>query len=203
MPVALRTLPPAGAQAQPLIELGAAAGTAEAGDGLLVLHPDYAHAALLAALLEREGKRGFVVVDMPDLDEFCPIESAALPSSGPAYVVQDMDRGDHLANWTPDEALTAITAAGQAPLTVGEGIHWLLQRPDVSQKGHCFMTIGSRLRKANGSLDARTPAVWISNGTGRGGPENRGAPKVGWCRAGNRHRWLGFATAASRAPVAS
>jgi Family of unknown function (DUF5701) len=51
------------------------------------------------------------------------------------------------------------------------------------------------------SLDARTPAVWISNGTGRDGAANRDAPKVGWCWAGNRHRWLGFASAADRAAL--
>ena len=30
--------------------------------------------------------------------------------------------------------------------------------------------------------------------TGRDGSERRGAPKVGWCWAGNRHTWLGFAS---------
>jgi Family of unknown function (DUF5701) len=54
---------------------------------------------------------------------------------------------------------------------------------------------------AAGSLDARTPAVWISNGTGRDGPANRDAPKVGWCWAGNRHTWLGFASASGRFTV--
>ncbi len=63
------------------------------------------------------------------------------------------------------------------------------------------MTIGSRRRKPEGSLDARTPALWISNGTGRDGPANRNAPKVGWCWAGNRHTWLGFASAAHRSPL--
>jgi Family of unknown function (DUF5701) len=60
------------------------------------------------------------------------------------------------------------------------------------------MTIASRRRKSGGTLDARTPAVWISNGTGRDGPANRNAPKVGWCWAGNRHTWLGFASASGR-----
>jgi len=40
--------------------------------------------------------------------------------------------------------------------------------------------------------------VWISNGTGRDGAANRNAPKVGWCWAGNRHTWLGFASASGR-----
>jgi hypothetical protein len=84
------------------------------------------------------------------------------------------------------------------PLTLGEGIHWVLQQPDVLDRNHCFMTIGSRKPKANGTFDARTPALWISNGTGRDGRERRNAPKVGWCWAGNRHTWLGFASAAQR-----
>ncbi len=103
-----------------------------------------------------------------------------------------------MANRSPDEALPAITTAGRTPLTLGEGIQWLLQCPQVLERNRCFMTLGSRLRKPTGALDARTPALWISNGTGRDGPERRGAPKVGWCWAGNRHTWLGFASATSR-----
>jgi hypothetical protein len=61
-----------------------------------------------------------------------------------------------------------------------------------------FMTIGSRREKDSRRLDARTPAIWISNGTGRDAAANRNAPKVGWCWAGNRHTWLGFASAAGR-----
>ncbi len=60
------------------------------------------------------------------------------------------------------------------------------------------MTIGSRKPKARGGLDSRTPALWISNGTGRDGTERKAAPKVGWCWAGNRHTWLGFASADAR-----
>ena len=92
----------------------------------------------------------------------------------------------------------------QAERLIALGVHeigGLLQQPDVLARGHCFMAIGSRLRKANGSLDARTPALWISNGTGRDGPDNRNAPKLGWCWAGNRHTWLGFASASGRASI--
>ncbi len=108
-----------------------------------------------------------------------------------------------MANWSPDEARPAIAAAQRTPLTLSEGIHWLLQQPEALERGHCFMTIGSRLRKTNGSLDARIPALWISNGTGRDGPANRNAPKLGWCWAGNRHTWLGFASASRRVPATS
>jgi hypothetical protein len=60
------------------------------------------------------------------------------------------------------------------------------------------MTIGSRPRRADGSLDARTPALWVGNGAGRDGRDKQNAPKVGWCWAGNRHTWLGFASAEGR-----
>lgn len=212
MPTAT-ALPDLAQQADRLIELGVhriagvsaadlrgqVAGQA-AKDCLLVLHPDVAPASALAPLIELGDKRGFVVADMHDVDNFRPVENAAVPQ-GPCYLVRGLDRGDDLANWSPDEALPEIHRRGRTPLTLGEGIHWLLQRPDILQRGHSFMTIGSRLRTSSGALDARTPAVWISNGTGRDGRDNRDAPKVGWCWAGNRHTWLGFASAASRLPL--
>lgn len=58
------------------------------------------------------------------------------------------------------------------------------------------MTIASRRPTAKG-LDVRTPALWISGGTGRDGSQRKGAPKVGWCRHNNRHTWLGFASCLS------
>ncbi len=73
----------------------------------------------------------------------------------------------------------------------------MLQQPDRLEPNKCFMTIGSRKPTARG-LDARTPAIWISGGTGRDGVARRGAPKVGWCWAGNRHTWLGFASTGGR-----
>ncbi|MGH3628157.1 MAG: DUF5701 family protein, partial [Sciscionella sp.] len=173
MPAAVQSLPGLGQQVERLIALGvheigglsaaelrAAVAASEDAGALLVIHPDRAPASALAPLLEHGGKGAFIVVDMPDVDHFSPIEQVALPA-GPVYLVSGLDRGDHMANWSPDEALPAITAAGRTPLTVVEGIQWLLQQPDVLARGHCFMTIGSRLRKPNGSLDARTPALWI------------------------------------------
>ncbi|CAL9438953.1 hypothetical protein SUDANB6_02198 [Streptomyces sp. enrichment culture] len=207
-------LPALSAQAERLIELGvheraglsaaevrsfAAAGEAAAGSrgALLAVHPDRAPASALAPLLRRDGKPGFVVTDMSDVDLFTPLGTIALPDS-PLHLLTGIDRGDHLAGWSPDEALPALTADARTPLLLTEGIHWVLQQPAVLERNHCFMTIGSRLRKAGGTLDARTPAIWISNGTGRDGRERRNAPKVGWCWAGNRHTWLGFASATSR-----
>jgi hypothetical protein len=208
-------LPTLDAQAERLIELGAheigglSAGELRAAvsgvhveDALLVMHPDRAPASALAHLLEHAGKAGFVVVDMLDVDDFVPIESVRVPAD-PVYLITKLDRGDLLANWTPDEALPAITATGRTPLTVTEAMHWLFQRPEVLERNHCFMTIGSRRRKPDGTLDSRTPALWISNGAGRDGRERRHAPKVGWCWAGNRHTWLGIASAADRNSVSS
>ncbi len=165
--------------------------------GLLAVHPRLAPPSALAPLLRLGGKEGFVVVDMDDVDRFEPIEGLALPEEA-LYVVTEVDRGDDMANWSPDEALPEIARRGRSPLVLSEGIHWALQVPGVVARNHCFMTIGSRLRKDEGRLDSRTPAVWISNGTGRDGKERRGAPKVGWCWAGNRHTWLGFASGARR-----
>ena len=207
------TLPTPREQADRLIELGVhviaglTAGHLRAvtrdslfESALLAVHPELVPASALAPMLRVKDKQAFVVTDMADVDEFTAIESVVLPHA-PVYLVSGLDRGDAMANWSPDEALPAITAAGRTPLTLTEGLHWLLQRPETLQRNHCFMTIGSRRRQPDRALDARTPALWISNGTGRDGAANRNAPKVGWCWAGIRHTWLGFASAASRSPL--
>ncbi|MEU6817601.1 DUF5701 family protein [Streptomyces sp. NPDC046860] len=186
----------AGLPAAEIREAAEALGEHDA-DALLAVHPDRAPASALAPLLSRRGKPGFVVTDMTDVDLFAPLDTTGLPGT-PLYLVTGVDRGDDLADWSPDEALPALTGRSRTPLLLTEGIHWVLQRPDVLERNHCFMTIGSRLRKPGGALDARTPALWISNGTGRDGRERREAPKVGWCWAGNRHTWLGFASGTGR-----
>jgi hypothetical protein len=178
--------------------------TAPAGS-LLVVHPRLLPPSALAPHLRRTTtvrgraveRAGFVVMDMPDVDDFAPVPGLDLPGTD-VYAVAGPDRGDEMANWSPEEAEPAIAARGRSPLTLAEGVHWVLQSPDALARNRCFMTIGSRLRRANGSYDARTPAVWISNGTGRDGAERRGAPKVGWCWWRNRHTWLGFASTQGR-----
>ncbi|MER7515065.1 DUF5701 family protein [Streptomyces sp. NPDC126499] len=212
----LAPLPPLTAQAERLIELGVhelaglsaeelrafTEGAVAAGDAegaLLAVHPERVPASALAPLLRRDDKPGFVVVDMPDVDDFAPYGEAGveLPDA-PLYLVDGVDRGDRMANWSPEEALPALTKEGRSPLVLSEGIHWVLQQPEALARNRCFMTIGSRLRKPKGTYDARTPAIWISNGTGRDGKERRNAPKVGWCWWGNRHTWLGFGSATGR-----
>ena len=184
------------AAAQPLRTL-ARNSDVDGGGSLLAVHPDLVPASVLAPLLRRGDRPGFVVDDMDDVDRFRPIDGLDVPDA-PLYLVDGLDRGDAMVNWSPDEALPAITAQGRTPLLLSEGAHWLLQAPEVLERNRCFMTIGSRLRRPGGRVDARTPAIWISGGTGRDGRERRDAPKVGWCWAGNRHTWLGFASAAAR-----
>jgi hypothetical protein len=182
----------AGLAADDLRDLAASAD----GDGLLVTH---APPSALAPLLRHAGKPGFVVEDMTDVDAFGPTGCAAVPET--PYVVRGLDRGDAFLDRTPAECEPEILAAGRSPLTLEEGLHWALQVPDVLERNACFMTNGSRLRKPDGSYDARTPALWLSNGTGRDGRERRNAPKLGWCWWGNRHTWLGIASAAERHAV--
>ncbi|WP_430523563.1 DUF5701 family protein [Streptomyces qinglanensis] len=204
------TLPTLTAQAENLITLGvhdlaglpahtlrAFAAESAADEGaLLAVRPDRVPASALAPLLRRGDKPGFVVSDMTDVDRFTPC-GIDLPDA-PLYLATGIDRGDHMANWSPEEALPALAEQGRAPLLLTEGIQWVLHQPAALERNQCFMTIGSRLRKPNGALDARTPALWISNGTGRDGRERRGAAKVGWCWWHNRHSWLGFASAEGR-----
>jgi hypothetical protein len=211
--VALRSLPTLDEQADRLISLGihelgdlsptqicTAVSGVDADNALLVVHPERVPASVLAPFLKHRGKSGFVVEDMADVDQFSPIDKSAPPTS-PLYLVHDISRGDEMAGWSPDEALPTITGAARTALTLVEGIHWLLQQPEALARNHCFMTIGSRLRRPDGTLDPRTPALWISNGTGRDSGIRRNAPKVGWCWAGNRHTWLGFASATRRSPL--
>lgn len=167
---------------------------------VLVVGPALVPPSRLAGLLRLGDRPGFVVEDMVDLDQFVPIEEVTVPQA-PIYAIDDVDRGDDMLGWSPSEALPEILGRGRRPLTVSEGISWLLQEPARLEANRCFMTIASRKRTARGGLDARTPAVWISGGTGRDGRERRGAPKVGWCWWNNRHTWLGFASTSIVVPA--
>ncbi|MFC7343221.1 DUF5701 family protein [Saccharopolyspora griseoalba] len=185
--------------------LGAAdrlGGAASAGSLLVVADAVLPPSALVPGLRRRVGGRapaekpGFVVADMPDIDDFAPTPTTVVPDAV-VYAATDPDRGDAMRNWSPAEAEASILERGRTPFTVAEGVHWALQAPEVLARNACYMMIGSRLRKAKG-FDSRTPALWISNGSGRDGRERRGAPKAGWCWWNNRHTWLGFASGAAR-----
>lgn len=167
-------------------------------DVVVAVHPDLVAASRLAGLLRRGDKPGFVVADLTDLDDFVPRADLVVPDR-PLYLLRGVVRGDDLRSWSPDEALPEIVRRGRTPLTIGEALSWLLQEPEQLQPNHCFMAIGSRKPRGR-ALDARTPAVWISGGTGHDGRERRNAPNVGWCWAGNRHTWLGIASVQERLP---
>ena len=185
----------AGLPAETLREFADRAGS-DRTDALLAIDPALAPPTALAPLMRRGEKPGFVVEDMTDVDAFAPT-GFDLPDA-PVYLVHAPDRGDEFENASPAEALEAITAAGRSPLLLTEGLLWVLQVPEVLERNHCFMTIGSRVRTASGRLNSRTPALWISNGTGRDGKERKDAPKLGWCWWNNRHTWLGIASAGGR-----
>lgn len=172
----------------------------ETAGAVLVVHPALVKTADLATLLRREGRAGFVVVDMTDLAEFAPTDDITVPDS-PLYLAAGITRGDDMLDWTPTDAHAELGRRGRTPLTVAEGVSWLLQEPEALEAGRCFMCVGSRKRTARGALDSRTPAIWISGGTGRDGRDRKGAPKVGWCWARNHHTWLGFASIAARVAV--
>ncbi|AXH96564.1 DUF5701 family protein [Ornithinimicrobium avium] len=168
-----------------------------AGD-LLVVHPRHTPVVDLVALLRLRERPGFVVEDLTDLAQFVPAPGVEVPDAD-LYAVLDPQRGDEYADQSPDEVDPQVRARGRDLMTAAEGVAWALQVPEVLERNHCFMTTGSRRPGSRrGRLDARVPALWISNGTGRDGKERKDAPKLGWCWAGNRHTWLGIASVAGR-----
>ncbi len=113
------TLPALAAQAERLIDLGVHevagltardvrdfAGAADdapgSADCLLAARPDAVPASAIARLMST-GKPGFIVEDMQDVDRFVALEGVAVPGP-PLYLLTDLDRGDRMANWSPNEA---------------------------------------------------------------------------------------------------
>lgn len=210
------SLPPIAAQLERLIDLGVpglagvsvpdfrslcpdSAATSDPHP-LLAVHPSLVPARRLIEAVSINGRKGFLVTDMQDVDDFVPTADVAVPDD-PLYLVAGLDRGDDMANWSPEEAAVEIAARGRSPLTLNEGLSWLVQDPGALERNHCFMTIASRKPKVTGGFDARTPALWLSNGTGRDGAAMKHHPKAGWCWWRNRHTWLGFASCAARSVV--
>ncbi|GGK72618.1 DUF5701 family protein [Ornithinimicrobium pekingense] len=165
---------------------------------LLVVHPRHTPVADLVPLLRLGGRSGFVVEDLTDLEEFGPAEGVELPDAD-LYAVAGPERGDEYVDLSPDTVDPQIRDRGRSLMTAAEGVAWALQVPALLERNRCFMTSGSRRPASRpGRLDRRVPALWISNGTGRDGRDRRGAPKLGWCWAGNHHTWLGIASVAGR-----
>ena len=131
--------------------------------------------------VEREGKRALSMLDDGELARFVPIEGVELPA-GPAYRLLDVDTGHEYRNVTPEDALVAIRAAGRSPLTIEEGIAVVTHHPETIARNDGWSLLASRCG------DRRVGALWIS----------KGAPKLGWCWAGNPHTWLGSASCAAR-----
>ncbi|WP_298887358.1 DUF5701 family protein [uncultured Serinicoccus sp.] len=196
----MRPLPDLTAQHRRLTDLGLRLPDLPPGltGDLLVVHHRRVPVADLVPLLRRGDRPGFVVEDLTDLPEFDPAPGVQVPDAD-LYAVLAPERGDEYADRSPDEVDPQIRARGRDLMTATEGVAWVLQQPEVLERNHCFMTTGSRRARVSGSgLDARVPALWISNGTGRDGRDRRDAPKLGWCWAGNRHTWLGIASVAGR-----
>lgn len=126
------------------------------------------------------GKTGFT--DMAEeIDGYRPIDGLDLPT-GSVYLLVDVDTGADTLNVRPNDALPRLVAAGRTPLTVDEGVAVVTHVPDVFGARNAFQALGSR------AGNKRIPSFWMS----------KGAPRLGWCWAGNPHTWLGAASAAAR-----
>jgi hypothetical protein len=126
------------------------------------------------------GKAGWTDMDA-ELAGFAPIDGVEVPG-GPAYLLVDVDTGRDTLGVRPDDALPKLRAAGRTPLTIDEGVALVTQFPDVFTTHNAFQALGSRAQ------NKRVPSFWVS----------KGAPRLGWCWAGNPHTWLGAASAAGR-----
>ena len=136
-------------------------------------------------LVQRRGRAGFLSMLTPEeLATFAPIEQVTLPA-GEAYLMTAADNGRDSLNTTPDDGLAAILARDRSPLTIEEGIALVTHFPEAVATNGGLSLAGSRCG------DRRVCALWIS----------KGAPKLGWCWAGNPHTWLGIASCAGRAGV--
>jgi hypothetical protein len=129
---------------------------------------------------EVAGRSGFT--DMQDeIDDYRPIEGLVVPDA-PMYLLLDVDTGADTLNVRPNDALPLITRQGRTPLTVDEGVAVVTHFPDVFKVRNAFQALGSR------AANKRVPSFWVS----------KGAPRLGWCWAGNPHTWLGAASAGGR-----
>jgi len=126
------------------------------------------------------GKGGWT--DMAaELADYRPIEGVEVAEQ-PVYLLLDVDTGPDTLNVRPDDALPMIRDAGRTPLTIDEGVALVTHHPEVFEARNAFQALGSRAQ------NKRVPSFWVS----------KGAPRLGWCWAGNPHTWLGAASAGGR-----
>src|SRR5699024_9148307 len=111
---------------------------------LLVVPASRAVPSVPDAVHVRVVKPGFGVGDMDELVQCVPMECVSIADK-PLYVIGAIVRGDDMRDWSPEEALLEITNRGRRPLTVSEGISWLLQQPNALASNKCFMYIASRI----------------------------------------------------------
>jgi hypothetical protein len=135
------------------------------------------------------GRKGWT--DMAaELSTYEAIEGVDVPEV-PVYVLTDVSTGPETLGVRPDDALPLIRASGRTPLTFDEGVAVVTQVPEVFRDRNAFQTVASR--SSTRPFSKRVPSFWMS----------KGAPRLGWCWAGNPHTWLGSASAAARlAPLA-
>jgi Family of unknown function (DUF5701) len=136
--------------------------------------------------VQRRDREGFAVMDAEDLARFVAIETVTIPE-GPAHLVIGLDLGFATRGVAPTAALATIAAEGRCALTIEEGVALVTHFPEAVATNAGFSLVASRCG------DKRVPALWIS----------KGAPKLGWCWAGNPHTWLGTASGAGRAGLAA
>jgi Family of unknown function (DUF5701) len=131
--------------------------------------------------IELGGKEGFVRMHPTEPAEYAAIDGLDVPRA-PAYLAVDLDTGGTTLNVTPDDALGTISTQGRSPLTIDEGVAVVTHHPELLRTRNAFSILGSRRG------DRRVPAIWVSGG----------APRLGWCWAGNPHSWLGSASCGAR-----
>jgi hypothetical protein len=129
---------------------------------------------------EVNGKVGFTHM-RDELPAFRPIDGLVLPDA-PVYLLTDVSTGADTLNVRPDDALPMLREQHRTPLTTDEGVAIVTQFPVVFSARNAFQALGSR------AGNKRIPSFWIS----------KGAPRLGWCWAGNPHTWLGAGSAQAR-----
>jgi hypothetical protein len=121
-----------------------------------------------------------------DMHDELPTYRDQVDVPGPVYLLADVGTGPETLGVSPDNALPMVRAAGRTPLTLDEGVALVRQFPAVFREHNAFQALATRSPVA--PYTKRVPSFWAS----------KGAPRLGWCWAGNPHTWLGAGSAAAR-----